>query len=316
MDSKDCIYIYTYILSVEKSLNAIWFPKLQVQVRKHCQPYSNSNPIISSYLISYSMKSNQIMWALSWYLFEAFSKSCSHVYETGMKEGPNTFLLPLVDRTFSVAGFGGSWWVCEGWGAIPAIQKQRLSMALWPQVHFLFLETMLQVVCISSIVPWTSGLYRQTANLQNPTQTSSFTSAGTCGSCEKIGSDRLCAGVAVDPIESCRLLNLLIHVFCVDILRFLLQNFPCSQEFCKISWSTMECLKIWESQWASLARNISQQSRRCSPHQDPWKVSFIPLFFATAMDPEQFPLAPCRQWLVSPTKWRTEPWGFAVGWFH
>ena len=133
-----------------------WFPKLQVQVRKHCQPYSNSNPIISSYLISYSMKSNQIMWALSWYLFEAFSKFCSHVYETGMKEGPNTFLLPLVDRTFSVAGFGGSWWECESCGAIPAIQKQRLSMALWPQVHFLFLETML--VFISSTVPWTSGL--------------------------------------------------------------------------------------------------------------------------------------------------------------
>lgn len=108
----------------------------------------------------------------------------------------------------------------------------------------------------------------QTANLWNPTQTSSFTSAGTCGSCEKIGSDRLCAGVAVDPIESCRLLNLLINVFCVDILRFLMENFPCSQEFCKISWSTMESLKIWESRWASLARNIWQQSRRCSPHQD------------------------------------------------
>ena len=25
-----------------------------------------------------------------------------------------------------------------------------------------------------------------------------------------------------------------------------LENFPCSQEFCKISWSTMECLKIWK----------------------------------------------------------------------
>lgn len=75
--------------------------------------------IESYHVISYSMKSNQIMWALSWYLFEAFSKSCSHVYETGMKEGPNTFLLPLVDRTFSVAGFGGSWWEREGWGGDP-----------------------------------------------------------------------------------------------------------------------------------------------------------------------------------------------------